>query len=392
MSNPDAPKPRRLGQCIPDKKVRDKYFLKIFLGRDSAGRRINHSEVFYGKRKDAEQRLRQIHNRHLAGEPLKQSNESFGAFLDEWLTSKKLKVAETTAKDYKSIVEFYIRPHLGNRLLRQIDSEQIEKVYEDLFAQGLSRSTVRHVHVVLAMVFKLAVIRKKLTGSPMLGVDIPKQVDSYEEPVSKAMDSEQTALFLQHAAGTRFEPLIKIALGTGFRPGELLGLKWTDLDPIKREIRIQRNIHFRGPTDWYTKTPKTPSSRRAIPITLELIEVLAAHRKKQLEQRLKAGKLWTDHGFIFCDEVGEPYKQRQLGHTVKLIIESAGLPSHYTPYSLRHTHASLLINSGERVKDVAERLGHSSVITTLTFYDHPAADAQEILSRRIEEILSAGRK
>src|SRR5262249_38355567 len=153
----------------------------------------------------------------------------------------------------------------------------------------------------------------------------------------------------------------KLAFHVGCRPGELLALKWADLDLEAKTLRINQSIVWRKAGDWYLKRPKTKLSRRTLPLTDSLIELLSVHRKRQLEARMKAGKLWADHGFIFPNEIGEPYTHWVLHDDFKAIANTAGLPENFTTYTTRHTMATLLIASGTNPKAVSERLGHSNV-------------------------------
>src|SRR5262249_2075556 len=130
-------------------------------------------------------------------------------------------------------------------------------------------------------------------------------------------------------------------------------------------------------------------SRRTLPLTEGLIEVLGAQRKRQLEMRLKAGKLWTDHGFIFCDAFGEPFNHAALRYECKAILKAAGLPEHFVPDSTRPSMATIRIAGGTNVKAVSERLGHSNVTTTLSSYTHVSPGMQADVSEEIERLLEA---
>ena len=381
-------KARRLGQCI--EVARDKYLLRVFLGRDSAKKRHYHTETFHGKKTDAGNRIREIVRRHQTGEPLKANNDTFGTFLDEWIEAKRMSVEESSLQTYISTIETYIRPLLGKLLLNRITADDIQRTYRKLREDGLGPVTIRYVHNVLSMIFKLAVKRKKLMGSPMAGVEIPKeckQTSGDEKTEDRAMTPEQVAQFLEAADGTRFENLLKLAFHIGCRPGELLALKWADLDIAARTLRINQSIVWRKAGDWYLKKPKTKLSRRTLPLTEMLMEILSAQRRRQLEERIRVGKLWTDHGFIFADEVGEPYPQWALRHQFRLILKAAGLPENFTPYTTRHTMATLLIAGGTNAKAVSERLGHSKVVITLQQYIHVSQGMQADVSEAIEQLL-----
>src|SRR5262249_33521839 len=161
---------------------------------------------------------------------IKANADTFETFLDEWIESRRLSVEESTLKTYTHRIELHIKPALGKKLLARITADDIQQFYTKLHKQGLDRLTIRYVDIVLNMVLKLAVKRKKLIGSPMAGVEIPKEwaQSADDDQEGRAMTPEQVAQFLTAAQGNRFENLFKLAFHVGCRPGELLALKWAD--------------------------------------------------------------------------------------------------------------------------------------------------------------------
>jgi integrase len=382
------PEPRRVGQrktLVAGKK----YVLRVFLCKDAAGKRHYHSETFHGNAGQAEDRIREIIRRHRAGEAIRATADAFGAFLDEWLEAKRLNVAESSFETYKEVVEVRIRPVFGAKMMARITADDVQRLYGKLRDDKLSLTYIRYVHSVLGMVFKLAVQRKKLMGSPMVGVLIPKEWgQNQDEDGASAMTAEQAGKFLEAAAGSRFENLLKLAFHVGFRPGELLALKWADFDASARTLRVNQSIVFRKAGDWYLKRPKTKKSKRTLPLTEATVTVLKSQRTAQLEARLKAGKLWTDHDFIFADSAGEPYPQWTLHKECKRILKAARLPETFNPYTIRHTMATLLLAGGTNPKAVSERMGHARITTTLGSYAHVLPGMQEDVSEEIERLLN----
>jgi integrase len=268
-------------------------------------------------------------------------------------------------------------------MLARIVADNVQSLYDDLRAEGISPTTVAHIHTLLRSVFKLAVLRKRIRESPMDGVKSPRgkklTLEQKRKRESKVMTPEQARAFLQAAEQTRFGMLFVLAFHTGCRPGELLGLKWADFDaPL---IHVRQTIHWRKIDDprgaWYLDEPKTEDSRRILRLDAETIERLSAHRKRQLEEKLRAGKAWRDHGFIFCDEIGEPYSHSKLQHYCKRILDAAGLPKIFNPYSARHSSATWMIEQGVSAKTVSGRLGHSDVATTMRYYVHSTEGMDE---------------
>lgn len=388
---------RGVGQVI--ERGDDKFQIRIFLGRDTEGKKHYHNETFHGKKTDAKKKLRELIGKHERGEALRLSNNTLNTFLDEWLKSNP-KLKESTHTHYARTLDYYVRPTLGKLMLKKIEAHDIDELYAELAARDLQRSTVYYVHTLLKMAFKLALKRRKIVFNPMEGVNSPggKDFEKYKKArrEKQIMEAGQIEQFLTAACETRFGCLLTLAFHTGCRPGELLGLRWADLDARARKIHIRQGIHWRKKDDprghWYLDEPKTSYGRRTLALTDSLFELLDAHRKRQLAERMKAGKAWGAHDFVFCDQVGEPYSQERLRYFFKQILAAAELPNNFNPYSARHSSATHLIGAGVDVKTVSKRLGHSDVRITLGTYTHPTDEMEERASEEIERIINQGQK
>lgn len=386
-------KARSVGQVI--EITPEKFTLRLYLGTDSAGKRHYHNETFHGKKTDAKARLRELIAKRQNGEPLRQSNDTLDTFLDEWLETTRPRVKESTITQYAHFLKIYVRPKLGGAMLAQVDAAAIEKLYKGMSEDArLSPATVAAVHNLLRAAFKLAVRRRKILLNPMETISAPNKGQGVR--AAAAMTPEQIATFLQAAEQTRYGAFFVLAFHSGCRPGELLGLKWADFDQAARTITIQRTLNWRvegaalasGLSTWYTTTPKTKLSKRTLPLTETLIERLHAHKREQLEDRLRAGGGWSGHDFIFCNAIGQPLKQQQIRLAFKSILRAAGLPESFKPYDCRHTTATLLMSAGTNPKVVAERLGHSNVKITLQTYSHVSPGMQAAASEEIARLIS----
>lgn len=381
-------KSRNTGQVV--ERGPDKYLLRIFIGRDTTGKRHYHNETFHGKKGGAKEQLRKLLTKLNTGEPLKLSNNTLGAFLDEWLKANP-DLKTTSIDHYRDTLRLYVRPKLGGLLLTKIESNDVQSLYGEMIANQYAPSTIGLVHTLLNSAFKLALRRRKIVFNPMDGVTAPTGKKSGQEAQERREDRvltvDQVEKFLNAADETRFGPILTLAFHTGCRPGELLGLKWENLEASSMTLKIRQTIHWPKGGAWYLDTPKTAVGRRNLRLTDYLVEMLAQHRKRQLEERMKAGSAWSDHGLIFTDEVGEPYSQGRLRYYFKQILLAAGLPDHFNPYSARHTSATLLMASGINAKTVSDRLGHSDVRITLKTYTHPTAGMQNEASEEIERVL-----
>lgn len=382
-------KTRRAAQVV--ERGPDRYLIRVFVGRDATGKRHWHNETFHGKRRKAEDRARDLLAKAKTGEPLKADNSQFNAFIDEWLRSHP-DLKDSSVAHYEQVMGLYVRPKLGGLMLARIVADNIQTLYDDLREKDISASTIAHVHTLLRSVFKMAVLRRRVRENPMDGVKSPRGKRLTQEQrrnrETKVMTPEQAAQFLHAAEDTRFGALFALAFHTGCRPGELLAVTWGDLDAEARTLKVWRNIKWPTGGKWYLDDPKTDSSRRVLRLDGETIQTLAEHRRRQIEERMKVGKAWRDHGFLFCNEIGEPYSQSLLRHYCKKILRAAGLPEHFSPYSARHTSATWMIEQGINAKTVAGRLGHADVKTTLGVYTHSTEgmdeQAVEALSRLLK--------
>jgi integrase len=181
------------------------------------------------------------------------------------------------------------------------------------------------------------------------------------------LDREQARRLLEAVRGDRLEALYVLAVYTGMRPGELLGLKWVDvdLDGNDGSLRINRALSNGKLTE-----PKRKRSRRRIDLSAGSIVALKVHRKRQLEERMQKAGLWRDHGLVFPSSVGTPLSHRNVVRAFKQLLKRAALPEKVRLYNLRHTCATLLLSSNVHPKYVQELLGHASIAQTLDTYSH----------------------
>jgi integrase len=198
---------------------------------------------------------------------------------------------------------------------------------------------------------------------------------------------EQVKMLLEAASGDRLEALYVLAVHTGLRQGELLGLKWDDIDLAARTLQVRRAlITARGGPR--LAAPKTKGSRRRVSLTGAAVEALKAHLERQLAQIDRAGSLWQEKGLVFASETGAPLDRRDLtSRRFKPLLERARLP-HFRFHDLRHTCATLLLTQNVNPKVVSEMLGHSSIAITLDTYSHVLPNMQDSAARALEKALS----
>jgi len=302
-------------------------------------------------------------------------------FLDHWLVSIKTSIRQTTWSHYHQLTRNYVLPQLGQIKLKDLNPNLIQRFYNQMLANEVGTYTVIKIHTMLHGALEQAV-KSGLANRNVIKATIPPS-----EPIKemKILDESQVSLLLVTARGSRMEALIHLAVSTGMRQMEILGLKWSDLDWIKRTLKVERQL-VRGNGVQFAQ-PKTRSGRRTVTLGGQTIEVLRRHYESQNEERKKAGEAWNEHGLIFTSSVGTPIHFRNLTRDFKNLLKAAGLPG-IRFHDLRHTAASLMLNHGIPVIVVSRRLGHAQPSITLNTYGHLIPGMQEEAAQLIDELIT----
>jgi integrase len=291
-------------------------------------------------------------------------DQTVGEYLERWLeTSVRGSVRESTCGSYCRQVRRYVVPAIGSVKLKRLSAMHVQGMYRSMLDRNLSPRTVQYTHAVLRRALKQAVRWGLVPHNVCEDVDRPRLRREEIRP----LDREQTRRLLKAAEGDRFEALYVLAVHTGMRPSELLGLKWedVDLDATAGSLRVNRAL-----SDGKLTATKTKRSRRRIDLSGGSVAALKAHRKRQLEERMQKAGLWEDHGLVFPSTVGTPLSHRNVVRSFKALLKRAGLPVDTRFYDLRHTCATLLLNATVHPKYVQELLGHASISQTLDTYSH----------------------
>lgn len=372
------------GQII--KRGENTFLVRVFLGTDGDGKRKYHNKTIHGTKKDAQKYLNGVLRDRDMGTFKEPSKQTLNQYLDQWLSEvARQRLRERTYSDYTTLLKRYVRPVIGGRKLSQITALDIQKLYNDMSEAGLSPRTIRYTHAVLHSAFEQAVKWGMLPRNVTDLIELPQQ----KKQEMRCLSPAEARKFLDATKGTRWEALFSLMLTTGLRPGEALGLKWSDIDFENSRLHVQRAlVRIRNTEGWRLEEPKTARSRRVIPLPKNVLQDLKAHRKRQLEEKLKATE-YADHGFVFAVSNGEPLSERNLLRDFKSILTKAGLPD-IRLYDLRHTCATLLLAAGENPKIVSERLGHASVTLTLDTYSHVLPDMQKKATEKLEGMLFRG--
>jgi integrase len=296
-----------------------------------------------------------------------------GRYMASWLAnSAKDSVKSVTFESYERLVRVHIVPALGRIKLKALTPLHIRHLYREKLDAGLSPRTVRYVHAVLQRALTAAVNDGLILRNPCVAVD-PPQVRRKE---IRPLNRDEVRTLFEAAASNRLEALYIVAVHCGLRQGELLGLKWEDVDLEVRRLQIRRTL-----SNGEFTPPKTAKSRRSVGLTSTAVEALKRHSERQAQEMVRADIHYQDQGLVFASLVGTPLSRRNLTRSFKALLKRAGLPHTVRFHDLRHTCATLLLSQNTHPKFVQELLGHATVAVTLDTYsrvmpgmaDHTAA-------------------
>jgi integrase len=342
--------------------------------------------VLYGKtRSEVAQKLTRAMANRDDGITFDAANQTVGEFLSRWLdTSVKDYVRPRTLDNYQLQVRQHITPALGRINLTNLSPAHVQALYRSKLDAGLKPSSVRSIHAVLHRALTHAVRWGLVPRNVAKAVDIPKLT---REEIN-ALSPEEARRFLAAARGDRLEALYVLAIHCGPRRGELLGLRWSDVDLDAGTLRINRQLQrLRDGSGRVFSEPKNKKARRTIRLTNAASDALRRHRKRQAEEKLRYGPLYQDQDLIFATIVGTPLEPSNIDRrNFKPLLANAGLRS-IRFHDLRHTCATLMLSQGVNPKIAQERLGHSTISQTMDTYSHVLPDMQETATRAIEGIL-----
>ncbi len=311
----------------------------------------------------------------------------------EWLPAIESTVRPTTYRSYVQHVEFHIVPHIGALRLEKVTGATLNALYAKLASEGkrdgktgLSPMTVHHVHACLHRAFKDAVRWNRLFRNPVDAADPPKVAGPGGREM-KTWNATQVRAFLEATRNDRLHPLWRLLAMTGMRRGEVLGLKWEDIDFEAGRLAVRRSLIPLG-GEVIVSEPKTARGRRVVALDAETVEVLKAQAAPQLAEQQRSGEAWADSGYICTKEDGTPYHPEVVSRYFRQAVKEAKLPT-IRPHDLRHTHATLALRAGIHPKLVSERLGHATVSITLDTYSHAIPAMQEEAATLIAALVFA---
>ncbi len=302
--------------------------------------------------------------------------------IDLWLeTTMRRTIKPTTLRNYQQYAKLYITPHIGATRVKELTRAHVQAMVNTLTDSDLAPGTVRSGYQVLHAALDWAIEQKFVAENAADKVKLAKLTPGEH----RALTPEEARRILAAGDTHRLSALYHVLLTLGLRKGEVLGLRWRDLDFDKAELKISQQIQtIEGKTT--ATTPKTKNSKRVLPVPPLLIDRLRAHWRNQQEERKLLGVEWKEHGLIFPSEVGTPMGPRNINRMYYVIRVAAGLPG-VRLHDLRHTCGTCLGDLGTPEMVIAALLGHSGGSTTWR-YVHPTIHAMRNAVEQLERLLA----
>lgn len=334
-------------------------------------------------KKEAEKLLAKVTHEVTTGTYIDSNTAPLRDYLTEWLAGVESSVWPSTYVRYRDAVRRHIVPALGNVLLGKLTGAHIQRFYAAELAAGLSPTTVELYHMVLHRALEQAVKWSMIVYNPCNGVDVPR----HEAPETKTWTAEQARAFLTGTADDDLAALWRLALTTGARKGELLALRWQDIDLDRGTLAIRRTLS-RGKDGLGFNDPKSSASKRTFALLPSCVAALKRHKAHQNERRLRWGDAWQEIGLVFDRGDGSLLHPNVAYVAFKRHARRLELPV-IRFHDLRHTCATLAMADGVHAKVVQERLGHSTIGITLDRYSHVTVSMQQDASDRLERLLES---
>ena len=339
----------------------------------------------YGRtRKEAADKLAKALSDRVEGIVVDDENMTVGEYLDVWLKSSvRGSVRQSTYDRDASLVNNHLRPALGGIRLKKLSASHVQGFYRDRLDQGLSPSTVHKMHAILHKALSQALAWHMVQRNVTEVVRPPRPAPKEMRPLIP----EEARRLLEAARGSRLEALYVLAVTTGMRQGELLALRWQDVDIENGTVSVRRTLTRNGGSVEMGE-PKTKKSRRSISLTRRAIDVLQSHLERQLhEMGVLLGDRYEDQGLLFTTSTGGPINPSNLRQkNLARLLKEARLP-HIRFHDLRHTCATLLLTQGTHPKYVQELLGHATVAITLDTYSHVMPGMSDHTARAMQDAL-----
>lgn len=369
---------------------RDSWELKYDAARDPVtGKRVVRYQTVRGSKRDAQREMRRQVDAVENGTHTDPGKMTLATWLTTWADGRRHSISGKTAERYDELIGKHIAPQIGHVLLGKVTPVVLNGFYAERLEKGrldgkggLSPQSVRHLDRLLHRAFHDAIRSRLLSLNPTDYVDRPKV---QRKPKATLQDGELPALLAKAAGGRLYAPLF-IILATGCRRGELLALRWRDIDFEAGVAQIVQTIEETKVHGLRFKDVKTAAGRRRIDLPGSALGVLRAHQIEQKKTALALGIGWSSEGLVFPYGDGTPWKPRNFTKAVKTLAAAAGV-ARFSPHAGRHDHFTRLLKGGIHPKVAQARAGHSSVMVTMDVYSHVTDGMQQAAAEQIDNVL-----
>lgn len=344
-------------------------------------------KAVYGKTKEeALAAMREIQHNLDRGLPVQASSPTLSVYLNEWIQRKKSKVSPRTYLAYDNVVRLHIIPAIGKVRLEKLTQRHVNRMLTDLEGR-LSPSSIDNVRRVLIVALNQA-MKEDMVARNVASLSDTIPVPRFE---AKALTRAEADALISAASDSRYKLVYRLALSAGLRLGELLGLRWEDVDFENSVIRIRRQLQTVDGVRTL-REPKTQKSRRTIPLPDSIMTALREQRNSQRIERLQAGGKWVPHWeLVFMTPTGSPVSDATLRRDFQRVSKNAGLEG-LRFHDLRHSAASFMAAQGVHMSATQAILGHSQVTTTAQIYTHVQIDSMRDAITNLDALLNTEKR
>ena len=355
-----------------------------------SGKRKQKWYTFHGTKKEAEKFLTEKLRELDTGILIDTKKIKYSEYLDYWREKNFKNLEITTQEGYIQKIEKHIKQYLGNLYLEDIKPLHLQNFYDKLLLEGrkdkkggLSERTVLSIHRIIHSSLKQAVKWQLIVRNVADNVEPPK-AKKYK---ANFLTDEQTKKLLEIAKKTDIYIPVAIAVYTGARRGEILGLRWDNVNLDKGYVKIVDNLCSTN-NGVIIKQPKTNNGIRTIAISKNLINILKKHTITQLENKMLFGNCYQDNNLVCCYENGKNFNPKRFSAKFNELLKKNNLPI-IRFHDLRHSHASLLVKLGVKPKEISERLGHSNIGITMDLYSHLYEESDKQIADMFDQLIKA---
>ena len=330
--------------------------------------RKRHKQGGFPTKTAAVEAMTRLQHQRADGTYLEPSKQTLGEYLNQWLAARD-DLRDNTRRDYQGSITRHIIPGIGDVPLQSLTSLKIKGFYQKAAGSGksgLSSKSIHNIHICLRVALGDAVDDGLIRKNPADRAHAKPK----DRPEMLTWSGEELATFLTFTAQDRDFPIYQLAAATGMRRGELLGLRWRDVELDSSRLSIRQQV-TRKVSTWGFGPPKSEKSKRSLDVDADTVAILREQRERQLFERRRWDDAYrSDLDLVLCQEDGSPEDPDVVGRRFSRRVGQIKLLPKIGLHGLRHTHATLLLEDGVDVKTVSERLGHDSIQTTLELYAH----------------------